>query len=182
MMLRCCLIYCLVLTSIGLNGQGNACEYYQVIRYIENDPEIKELIELTFSHRFKNKKQKYPSSFSVADSLTFINVNFAFKGNFDPALGVDSIVFNSIYDYANLYYHKNTPLLPKIPNPPSDQNPLNIFISKRIGNTIAIEITEDAKYPSNQIIRFGSSIVTVLLVDESNSVIKKLFAGVVNYN
>ena len=100
-MMKPCLIFMLMLILAKLYCQENSCDYYNIIRYIENDVEVNELVESTFSYVIK--KQKSPVTYHIADSLMFIDINFVLEGEFNPRYGIDSSAFNSNATFRSMY-------------------------------------------------------------------------------
>lgn len=161
-------------------GQNINYQYHNVILHIQNDPEIRNLVSKAFQARIQ--EQPAPIAYSVADSLTFTNISFALKRQFDPVYGIDSIAFNSAQAFKRLYNFKNIIFFEHSSKPPAEYLPLNIFLSKRIGNCIIAEISEDDEYPASQIIRFGTSVIIILLVDENGAIKENLYLALVNNN
>ena len=179
-MMKHYLVFMLMLTLSKLYCQEPSCNYHNIIRYIESDATINKLVKSTFPYVIK--KQKNPVTYHIADSLMFIDINFVLEGEFDPIYGIDSSAFNSNATFRNMYYHDNVELQPKIFNSTEEAYLLYLYMSKRIGDVVIIEITDDAEYPSNQIVQFGTSVIVVLLVDSNNDVLKILFKGIVHNN
>lgn len=163
-----------------MNGQDSVFQYHNAILHIENDSEINDLVLAAFGDRIG--EQRIPISYRVADSLTFIDINFALEGEFDPVYGIDSSAFNSAQGFRKLHYFENIGFFHAAPKPALENLPLHVFLSKRIGNCIMVEITEDPWYPASQKLRLGTSVVAVLLIDEDGSVKENLFLALVNNN
>lgn len=166
--------------SIGL-AQNEQCCYLNAIVHLHNDEQITEKVKSVFSSRIG--EQKNPIAYYVADSLTFVDIGINLVSETeDESLGLDARVFNSRHAYKRLYHYENILLEPHVTNPSREDKPLYVYMSKMIGNTIALEITEDEVYPTHHYFMSGPSLVIVLLMDEKGGIVKNRYIDVVHRN
>jgi hypothetical protein len=164
-----------------VSAQDEHCYYLNAIVHLHNDEQITEKVKNVFGSRIE--EQKNPIAYYVADSLTFVDIGInLINETEDKALGLDSRAFNSRHAYKRLYYYESILLEPHITNPSRENKPLYVYISKMIGNIIALEITEDEVYPTHHYFISGPSLVIVLLVDEKGDIVKNRFIDVVHRN
>lgn len=178
--MRSCLVFLCLFFLAEVDGQDSVYQYHNAILHIENDPDVYNLVSSAFHDRLR--EQPAPISYCVADSLTFIDINFALEGEFDPIYGIDSLAFNSVEGFKKLYDFENIAFFHAVPKPPAENRPLHVFLSKRIGDCIIVEITEDPWYPASQKIRFGTSLIVLLLIDKDGSVKENLRLALVHNN
>ena len=163
-----------------MKSQEIDCVYLKAILHLQNDEQIREKVYSAFKYKIKN--QKFPISYSVADSLTFIDIGLFLEDKFEETFGLDSLSYNDRNGYETLYFHDNILMFSKLTKPAKNTLPLYVFVSKKAGNLLTIEISENQEYPMEQYVRFGTSIVIVLLVDENGNIIKNVFVNQIHHN
>lgn len=168
------IVLVLLLGCVQLPAQTEGCQYHNALLHIHQDSQIRHKVESVFGRPGK------PIYYHVADSLTFIDV---WLDEYNPNYGFDAIAFGSSRAFETCYFFENIDFF-HLPRQPSVNSiSLHLFMSKRIGNCILVEIKEDDTYPkSYQMFRFGNAVLICLLLDEHGNVIKNQFVWVRNYN
>lgn len=162
-----------LLLCVKLQAQTKVCQYHNAILHIQQDSQIRHKVESLFGRLGK------PIVYHVADSLTFIDL---WLHEYDPTYGFDSLAFGSNNAFYEHYFFENIDFFHLPFEPSANSIPLHLFMSKRIGNCIFVDIKEDDTYPISQKIRFGNAILVCLLVDEYGNIIKNQFVWVINHN
>lgn len=177
-----CLQVMLLCFANTINSQEDNCHYLNVVLHIQNDPKIRALVEKEFEYIIK--KQPYPVSYAVADSMTFVDIWYYLKDRQpDLLLALDSVVYKGRDQYRKLYWHDNIPLCTQLANPPANYNPLYIYLSKMAGNILAVEISSSIPdYSMREIYKTGRSLTIIFLMDKPGVVKKSLGFFVVDHN